>query len=72
MRCFLCRHEASPHIIRALHSRKGPHGWARVCIPCAIKHDLNGVLLSSPHGREMADKWRAHQQRKHREADEEG
>ncbi len=72
MRCFLCRKDATPHIIRALHTTKGPRGWARICIPCAIKHDLNGVLLSSPSGRELAEEWREHQRRKNREQQSDG
>ncbi len=58
--CFLCRLPASAHVIRSLHSESGPGGWARLCVPCAIKHDLDGVLLSPPSGRAHAEQWRAH------------
>lgn len=60
MMCFLCGGPARPQVIRTLSSSWGPRGWARVCVPCAIAHEIEGVLLAGPRDREMADRWRAH------------
>jgi hypothetical protein len=40
MTCFLCRTPVATHIRRAVRSSVGPSGWARICIPCAIRHDF--------------------------------
>lgn len=60
MKCFLCGEPASAHVIRSLKSTKGPRGWARLCVPCAIRHDIDGALLAGPLDRELAERWRAH------------
>ena len=38
MLCFICRFTAVENICLRLRSTIGPAGWARVCIPCAIRH----------------------------------
>ncbi len=60
MNCFVCRNQTTAHIIKALHSTKGPKGWGRICIPCAIEHDLDGVLLATPNDAALANAWIAH------------
>ncbi len=50
--CFLCRCPAPAHVIRSLQSERGPGGWARVCVTCAIRHDLDGEMRTGHlHGR---------------------
>lgn len=64
MRCFVCEEPAKAHVIRTLHSVQGPRGWARVCVPCAIRHKIEGTLLAGPLDRELAERWRAHRREK--------
>ena len=67
MNCFVCRNEARAHIVRGLRSSRGPGGWGRICVPCAVKHDLDGVLLSPPSS-DATEEWLAHQKEKNSEA----
>jgi len=64
MDCYVCRQAAHAHVIRRLRASQGPGGWARVCVPCAIKHDLDGQLLAGPNDGELARQWLEHQARK--------
>ena len=64
MICFVCRGVATAHIIRGLNSQKGPGGWGRICVPCAIRHDLDGELLSPPGDAGLAELWLAHRSNK--------
>lgn len=57
MECFVCRQSSSSHVIRALQSRKGPGGWGRICVPCALIYDLDGVLMSPAIKRDGVDAW---------------
>ncbi len=54
MNCFVCLKQVSAHIIRALKSSDGAVGWGRVCLPCALEHNLGGVLYL-PSG--VANEW---------------
>lgn len=60
MRCFLCGGLAKPEVIRSLRSTWGPRGWARVCVPCAIRHEIDGALLAGPLDGDLAERWHAH------------
>ncbi len=64
MDCFVCRKPAEPHVIRRLHASRGRAGWARVCVPCAMRFDLDGQLLAGPNDVEVARRWLAYQARK--------
>ncbi len=64
MFCFVCRAPTGAQVIRGLRSRKGPGGWARICVPCAIRFDLDGVLLSTSSDRSLAELWYAHRRGK--------
>lgn len=63
MDCFVCRHAARPQIVRGLRATRGPGGWARVCVPCAIRFDLDGQLLAGPGDQELVQRWLAHRSR---------
>lgn len=32
-------------------------GWGRICVPCALIHNLDGILLSPARGSDGADAW---------------
>ena len=64
MKCFLCGEPTRAQIIRSLQSAKGPRGWARLCIQCAIEHDVDGTLLARPIDAELAKRWEAHRREK--------
>jgi hypothetical protein len=64
MTCFVCRKPTTAHIIKALQSSEGPKGWGRICIPCAIAHDLDGVLLATPGDAALANAWIAHRRQR--------
>ncbi len=68
MTCFMCRVVATAHVVRGLRSQRGPGGWARICIPCAIRHNLNGVLLAPPSERSLVELWIAHRNERNSEA----
>ena len=55
MHCYVCRKPVTAHIIRALkNTDEGAVGWGRVCLPCALEHNLGGVLYLPS---EVADEW---------------
>ncbi len=54
MYCFVCRKSVTAHIIRALKNTDGAVGWGRVCLPCALEHNLGGVLYLPSN---VADEW---------------
>ena len=54
MTCFVCRKPVTAHVIRALKNLDGAVGWGRVCLPCALKHNLGGVLYLPSN---IADEW---------------
>ena len=64
MNCFVCRQAVQAHVIRRLRAGTGTAGWARVCVPCAMKHDLDGQLLAGPQDGPLARQWLEHQARK--------
>ena len=57
MDCFVCRNTAKPHVIKGLRSPTRTAGWARLCVPCAIKHELDGQLLAGPDDADVARQW---------------
>lgn len=60
MRCFICRQPTTAQVIRKIRSASGPGGWGRICVPCAIHHDLDGVLLAPPEAKMLVELWRTH------------
>ncbi len=69
--CFVCRKPTTSHVVKGLTSQHGPGGWARICVTCAIWHDLDGVLLAAPSDEPLAELWYTHQKRKNSETDRE-
>lgn len=60
MNCFVCRKPVAAHVIRALKNANGSVGWGRVCLPCALEHNLGGVLYLPS---DVADEWFTPQKR---------
>jgi hypothetical protein len=46
MKCYVCRSELRSQIMCTLDAPEGEHGWALICISCAIEYRLPGRLLA--------------------------
>jgi hypothetical protein len=57
LHCFICRGAVKAHVITALESAHDGQGWTRLCVPCAMRHGLDGALVARPEDRELADRW---------------
>ncbi len=60
MHCYLCRANVTAHIIRPLQAAEGPRGWTRLCIPCAMRHDMDGLLFARHEDGALAQLWQEH------------
>lgn len=58
MYCFICRGVVRAHVVGALKSPNGDRGWSTLCVPCAMRHGVDGILVARPEDRELANRWK--------------